>query len=371
VDAGFHPHHLVTFGINLPAAPYQDAARRAQFAEALARNLRSIPGVEAVSPVTGLPPNRPVNPNLTDLENLAPPPGMPGHTVDYNNFAGIEYFETMRIPIVKGRGFNTGDISGPPVVVINEAMARQFYAAVDPIGRRLRPTSPPLPAGTPDTLPWFTIVGVAKDVKQGGLDQKTGTEIYYDIEQGPRVNGVAQGAFNIAIRSPLAVNALEAPIESVVRSMDRALPVIQLRSMETVFGDSVSRQRFLSMLLGLFALVALTLAAVGTYGVLSYIVTERRREIGIRVALGASNGEIVRLVLGQGIQWAVNGIAIGLVGAVALAYGSRTLLFAVSPTDPITFVGVAMILFVVALVASVVPARRALRIDPLEAIRND
>ena len=371
VDAGFDPRHLVTFGVNLPAASYQAAARRSQFATELAQALQSIPAVEAVSPVTGLPPNRPVNPNLTDLEHLSPPPGVPGHSVDYNNFAGIEYFAAMRIPIVKGRGFTSADLLGAPVVVINQAMARQFYPDVGPIGRRLRPTSPPLPAGTPDTLPWFTIVGVAKDVKQGGLDQKVGTEIYYSIEQGARVNGVAQSSFNIVMRSPLAVGALEAPIEKVVRSMDPGLPVIQLRSMETVFGDSLSRQRFLSMVLGVFALVALTLAAIGTYGVLSYVVNERRREIGIRVALGASSGEIVRLVLGQGMKSAALGVGIGLAGALALANGTRSLLFAVSPTDPLTYVGVAIALFAVALVASFFPAHRALRINPLEAIRSD
>ena len=371
VDAGFDPRHLITFGVNLPAATYQDAAHRSRMAEQLSETLRSIGGVEAAAPVTGLPPNRLVNPNLTDLEHVSPPTGMPGHTVDYNNFAGIDYFATMGIPIVRGRGFVGGDAQGPPVVVINEAMARRFYATTNPIGRRVRPTSPPLPPGTPDTLPWFTIVGVAKNVKQGGLDQSTGTEIYYNIEQGPRVNGVAQSSFNVVLRSPLSVAALEAPIELAVRGIDRALPVIQLRSMEAVFGASLARQRLLSMLLGAFAIVALTLAAVGTYGVLSYTVTERRKEIGVRVALGASTHDIVRLVVGQAFRSTGVGVIIGLIGAFALARAVRTLLFGISPTDATTYVTVAAGLLLVALIASLIPARRALRIDPLEAIRSD
>jgi putative ABC transport system permease protein len=252
--------------------------------------------------------------------------------------------------------------------VINEAMAKRFYADTDPIGRRVRS---PVPQVTPDTFPWFTIVGVAKDVKQGGLDQKVGTELYFNIEQGPRINNFAPFAYNFVLRSTRPVKAVAPAIQSAVQSMDPGLPIVQLRDMESVFGDSVSRQRFLSLLLGIFAAVALLLAAIGTYGVLSYLVTERQREIGIRVALGASAGGIVRLVLRQGLSITLAGLVIGMAGALALAKVVQTLLFGVKPTDPVTYAGVGIMILVVALVACLIPANRAMRVDPLVAIRNE
>jgi hypothetical protein len=221
-------------------------------------------------------------------------------------------------------------------------MAKRFYSDVDPIGRRVRPP------GRPDTLPWFTIVGIAKDVKQGGLDQKAGTEVYFNIEQGPRINGYAPNSFNFVMRTTRHRCAMPA-IVSAVHSMDAGLPIIQLRSMDGVFADSVSRQRFLSQLLSIFAGVALLLAAIGTYGVLSYLVTERRREIGIRVALGASSRGIVRLVLRQGLGLTLGGIVLGVLGALALARVTRSLLFGVSPTDPTTYFLVAGVILGIAL----------------------
>ena len=371
LDAGFDSHNVTTFGVFLPVATYQQASRRAQFATELIDKLRQVPGVQDVAAMTGLPPNRQVNANDTDLENVAQGPNLPAHNIDYYNTATVRYFDAMKIPIVRGRGFNAGDVGGPGVAVINESMAKRFYANTDPIGRRVRPGTPPLPAGQPDTLPWFTIVGVAKDVKQGGLDQKIGTELYFNLEQGPRVNAFSPSSFNFIVRSTRPTEALAPAIQAAVRSMDPGLPVVQLRSMDDVFGDSVSRQRFLSLLLGIFAGVALILAAIGTYGMLSYLVTERRREIGIRVALGASSGGIVRLVLRQGLTLTFAGIAAGFIGALALARVTQSLLFGVSPSDPTTYVAVAAVIVGVALLACMIPAQRAMRVDPLVAIRNE
>ena len=365
VDAGFDARNVVTFGVFLPAATYPQAARRAQFADELARKLHAIPGVSEVAAMTGLPPNRQVNANDTDLEKVPMGPGLPPGNIDYYNTTTARYFETMKIPILKGRGFNSGDVAGTGVAVINETMAKRFYSNTDPIGRRVRPSGPS------DTLPWFTIVGVAKDVKQGGLDQKVGTEVYFNLEQGPRINGFGPTSFNFVVRSSRSAESLAPLIQSAVRTMDPGLPVVQLRSMEAVFGDSVSRQRFLSLLLGIFAAVALMLAAIGTYGVLSYLVTERQREIGIRVALGASAGGIVRLVLRQGLSITAMGIVLGVVGALALARVTQSLLFGVSPTDPTTYLAVGGVILAVALLACMVPAQRAMRVDPLVAIRNE
>jgi putative ABC transport system permease protein len=364
VDAGFDGRNLVTFAVNLPVGTYPDAARRAQFTADLAAKLQGIPGVQTAAVMTGLPPNRPVNANDTQLENVPQGPGLPAHNIDYYQAASVHYFDAMKIPIVKGRGFIPSDVAGPAVVVINEAMAKRFYSDVDPIGHRVRPPGP-------DTLPWFTIVGIAKDVKQGGLDQKAGTEVYFNIEQGPRLNGYAPNALNFVMRTTRSVEALTPAIAGVVRSMDAGLPIVQLRSMEGVFADSVSRQRFLSQLLSIFAGVALLLAAIGTYGVLSYLVTERRREIGIRVALGASSSGIVRLVLRQGLGLTVGGILLGVLGALALARVTRSLLFGVSPTDPTTYLFVSAVILAIALLACLVPAQRAMRVDPLVAIREE
>jgi len=248
--------------------------------------------------------------------------------------------------------------------VINEALAKRFYANTDPIGRRIRPSGP-------DTAAWFTIVGVAKDVKQGGLDQKVGTELYFNTEQGARIGGNVPNAINLVVRTRRPLDVIAPAIRSTVQSMDPALPIVQLRTMESVFGDSVSRQRFLSQLLDIFAAVALVLAAIGTYGVLSYLVTERQREIGIRVALGASTAGIVRLVLRQGLSLSAMGIAGGVVGALALARLTGSLLFGVSPTDPTTYVAVGAVILLVALLACLIPAQRAIRVDPLVAIRNE
>jgi putative ABC transport system permease protein len=364
VDAGFDARNLVTFGVVLPAATYTDAPRRAQFASELARRLKAIPGVQSAAIMTGLPPNRRVNANDTEMDGVPNGPGLPAPNVDYYQSASIGYFETMKIPILRGRSFTSADLVGPGAAVINETMAKRFYPNTDPIGRRLRPSGP-------DTAAWFTIVGVAKDVKQGGLDQKVGTELYFNIDQGPRINGFAPNGLNFVLRSTRQLAALAPSIQSTVRSMDAGLPIVQLRQMDAVFADSVSRQRFLSQLLGIFAGVALLLAAIGTYGVLSYLVTERQREIGIRVALGASAGGIVRLVLRQGLTISIVGIVFGVGGALGLARVTQSLLFGVSPTDPTTYVAVGGVILFVALLACLVPAQRAMRVDPLVAIRNE
>jgi putative ABC transport system permease protein len=365
VDAGFDARNMVTFGVVLPPATYTDAQRRANFTAELVRKLQEIPGIQRVAVMTGLPPNRQVNANDTDMDGVPTGHGLPALNVDYYQSATVGYFEAMKIPMINGRGFTTADIAGPGAAIINETMAKRFYPNTNPVGRRVRPS------GTPDSVGWFTIVGVAKDVKQGGLDQKVGTELYFNIEQGPRINGFAPTGLNVVMRSARGLESLMSSIQGVVRSLDPGLPIVQPRRMEAVFADSVSRQRFLSQLLGIFAGVALVLAAIGTYGVLSYLVTERQREIGIRVALGASAGGIVRLVLRQGLGISILGIAVGVGGALGLARVTQSLLFGISPTDPSTYFAVGAVILVVALLACMIPAQRAMRVDPLVAIRNE
>ena len=364
VDAGFDARGRVTFGLVLPQATYPDSQRAAQFITDLTARLAGIPGVTRVAAMQGLPPFRQVNANDTEFEGYAPKPGDPPANVDYYQGATAGYFETMGIRIVDGRAFDARDAAGGPVAIVNEALVRRFYPGQNPIGRRLRPSFGP-------SVPWFTIVGVASDVKQGGLDAPTGTELYLNFEQAPRILGFVPRQMNVVLQTTRPLSALSGSIRSTVAAMDPTLPVVQLRTMDEVIGDSLVRQRLLSLLLGLFAGVALLLAAVGTYGLLSHMVTERQREIGIRLALGAGAARVVRLVLRQGATIAGIGIAIGVAGALALARLTRSLLYGVSPFDPLTFATVAGTIALVAAIACLVPMRRAARVNVLEAVRGD
>ena len=366
VDAGFTAADRVTFGLVLPPAAYPDSQRRVQLHTELKRKLEAIPGVQRAAAMTGLPPFRQVNANDTDFEHYTFTPGSnePIENVDYYQTVTKDYFDAMGIPLVSGRLFNDGDALGGPVVVVNEALVKRFYKDINPIGMRLNPFITPTPI-------WFTIVGVVKDVKQGGLENPAGTELYFLYDQAPRIAGFAPTQMNVVMKSTRPLEALAPAIRQAVREIDPALPIVQLRTFEEVIGASVTRQRFLSVLLGIFAVVALTLAAIGTYGILSYMVTERQREIGIRMALGAGHGKVVGMILGQGLGIAVTGILIGIGGAYALSNLTASLLYGVSPSDPVTYAAVAGVITLVAVVACIVPTRRATRVDPLEAIRAD
>jgi predicted permease len=364
VDSGFDRKNLTTFNIVLPAVTYSDSMRRVAFFESLIGRLSAVPGVQAAAAMTGLPPRRQVNANDTQFEGYTPVQGGPPQNVDYYQFVTPDYASAMGIPVVEGRSFTAGDVSGAtPVAMVNQTLAKLYYPGQSAIGRRLRPSGP---GG-----PWFTIVGVMKDVKQGGVDQKTGTELYFSYPQTPASQGFAPRNMNVVLRSQLATASLGPSIRQAVSALDPALPVVGLRSMDAVFGDAVSRPRFLAQLLGVFATVALALAAIGTYGVLAYTVAERRREIGIRMALGARSEGVLAMVLRQGMSLAALGVGVGLAGALALTRLASTLLFGVRAADPVTFAVVSAFMLFVALIACAVPARRATKVDPLVALRQD
>jgi predicted permease len=364
VDAGFDVENRVTFGLVLPQATYPDSQRVVNVVTDLARRLDGIPGVERVSAVQGLPPQRPVNANDTNFEGYNPGPGDPPANVDYYQTVTSGYFQTMGIGMVSGRAFEASDAIGGPVVIVNETLAKRFYKDLDPIGRRLSPFFGP-------NTPMFTIIGVARDVKQGGLDVPAGSEIYFNFEQSARIVGFAPRQMNLILETSRPLSSLAPAIREAVSAIDPGLPIVSMRTMEDVVGASLTRQRFLSLLLGIFAAVALLLAAIGTYGVLSYMVSERHREIGIRMALGAGNGQVVGLVLRQGITIAAIGIAVGVGGALALSRITQSLLYGVTPSDPATFGAVVAVIALVATAACLIPMRRAMRVDPLTAIRAD
>ena len=368
VDAGFDRSKMVTFGLVLPNATYPPAQRAAFFTRVTDR-LREIPGVQAVSVMTGLPPLRAVNANDTDFEHIPnaapgaqPNPDFPLQNVDYWQFVSHEYVETMGIPVVKGRDFALQDVGATPVAMVNETLVRKFFGDIDPIGRRLKP-------GFGDALPWFTIVGVLKDVKQGGVDEETGSELYLLYNQDPALG--APSNMNVVVRTAADPDALAPEIRRVVREADASLPIVRYRSMDEVFADAVARPRFLTTLLGIFAALALLLAAIGTYGILSYAVTERRQEIGIRMALGASRGSVLGIVLKHGLTLAGIGLAIGLAASIGLTRFLQTQLFNVEPTDPLTMAAVSLFIALVAVIACLVPARRATLVDPMIVLRQD
>jgi predicted permease len=363
VDAGFRRTQLVTFGLVLPGAQYREAQSRVDFFQRVTSKLTEISGVQSAAAMTGLPPQRLVNANDVDFESYVAPAEGPFENVDYFQTVTQPYLSTMGIPIVEGRDFTPADITGGPVVLVNETLARTFFRGRSVIGQRVRSFGP--------DRPYFTIVGVVRDVKQGGISTKTGTELYFLAEQGPRQTTFAPGNMNVVIRTSLPVETLSGQIRSLVQTMDPTLPIIKLRTMDEVFGESVSRPRFLAQLLSLFAALALALAAVGTYGILAYTVSQRRKEIGIHMALGATRSTVLRMVLGQGMRFTAAGLLGGVIAAFGLTRLLQAQLFNVKPTDPATIASVAVFIALVATAACLIPANRASRVDPMVVLRDE
>ena len=364
-DPGFNREHLTTFGLVLPAASYPNPDGRVAFFDRLMDRLRQLPGVTGVATMTGLPPNRDVNANDTNFEGYTPTPDQPAANVDYYQTVSVDYLKTMGIPVVKGRAFERTDISGGAVVMVNEALEKTFYTwrHLEAVGHNVRVFGP--------NTPPFAIVGVVRDVKQGGIAKKTGTELYFLNEQGPRVRQFAPGSQNVVVRSALPEEALDREIADAVRAQDSTLPIVKLRTMDQVFADSAARPRFLAELLGIFAALALALAAIGTYGILSYSVTERTKEIGIHMALGATRGSVLGMILGQGMRLTGVGLVAGLVASFGLTRLLQAQLFNVKATDPATLTVVTGFIAVVAMVACYVPAQRATRVDPIITLRDE
>jgi predicted permease len=313
----------------------------------------------------GLPPLRDVNANDTAFEDIVPDASGdnrgPAEHVDYWHGVSVDHVTVLGIPVVEGRGFERTDIAGAPVVLVNEALAHRFFPGRSPIGRRLRVGS----------SPWFTIVGVLEDVKQRGLGEKAGTELYLLNDQLPAAAKFAYSNMNLVLRTALPPETLAPTIQQIVRSLDASLPVVKLRTMEEVFVESVSRPQFLALLLAVFAALALLLAGVGIYGVLSYLVTERQQEIGIRMALGAERSAVLGMILRQGLLPTGVGLLAGVGGAVALTRLLQALLFGVQAADPMALVAGVLIISAIGVVACLVPARRATRVDPMVVMRAE
>ena len=357
VHTGLRPEGLLTMHLELPRAAYPQNASAIQFWTDLQQRLAALPGAESASIMTGLPPIRPVNANDTQIEGWVQRTGGPIQNVDYYQFVGRRYFETAGIRLIEGRTFDDRDgANAPRTVIVNQTMAHMYWPGESAIGHRLKPSF---------QGDWRTVVGVVEDVKNAGLDKPTGTELYIPYRQSTRMLSAY-----VLLRSHDPV-AMARPARSVIRQMDASLPVEAVRTMDDVLSAAESRPRFLTLLLALFSATALVLAAVGIYGVISYSVAQRTTEFGIRMAMGARPGDVLAMVLRQGMLLVAIGVAAGAAGALVLTRLIRGLLYGVSSFDPLTFVIMALVLSAVTLAACWIPARRATRVDPMVALRYE
>ncbi len=363
VDPGFDPEGLLTFRLFLPPSSYPDGFAQQAFFDGLLEDIGNIGGVTSVTAMSGLPPQRRVNANDMEFEGLERSEDGPPHNVDFWQFVGPGYFETMEIELVEGRFFDDRELgeSAQPAALVNQELAGVFYPGESPLGRRMRP-------GGPNT-PWLSIIGVVADVKQAGLEQDTGTETYFYAPQVAPL-GFAPRTMNVIARTSVPPGSISEAARQAVWRLDPTLPLADLQTMGDVLFKSVAQPRFLTLLLAIFGGVALALATVGTYGVMSYSVAERNHELGIRMALGAESGGVVRLVLGQGLGVALIGLVLGVVTAYGLTRFMSSMLFTVGTTDLFTFVAVPLLLIAVATLACLVPARRATRVDPMVVLRE-
>jgi putative ABC transport system permease protein len=358
VDPGFDPENVLTVSVDLPEATYGEGARQTAFLDQLRDRVRSLPGVTDVGAVNMLPLTS-VGSSTTIHLMGRPEPAQGQEPVADIRYADPGYFTTMRVPLRGGRGSNTADVpKAPPVVLINETMARQFWPGEDPIGRRLK-----IDMWKPDDV--VEIIGVVGDLHPNTLDDDIRPMIYYPLSQEP------SRSLTLVIRHAGGVDGLAGQVRAAVREIDRGVPLTDVATMNARLNQSMSDRRYPMLLLAGFAALAVVLASVGIYGVLAYTVGQRTREIGVRMALGARRGDVLRMVLGGGIRLTLIGVGLGAVGAAIAGRALGKLLYGITPTDPVTFAAVALLLTVIAAVACYLPARRATRVDPMVALRAE
>jgi putative ABC transport system permease protein len=355
VDPGFRPDHVITTTLHMNNSA-RPTAQKSPFYHQLEEKLASLPGVEGAGAISELPLSGQLNDNPFQIEGRV---YSKGHNDDAD-FRQVTsgLLSALHIPIISGRWFNATDsATSPGTVVVNREFARQFFDSKNPVGQRIQIFG--------DQIKTREIVGIVGTIKHGSLDESPRAAMYIPIDQS------APPDMNVVVRSSGNPLLLASALREEVRAIDPNQAISTIRSMDDIVSGSVAQPRFASQILGLFAILALVLAAVGLYGLIAYTVTQRTHEIGIRMALGAEPRDVLKLVIGQGLKLALAGAAIGIVGALALTRLMQGLLFQVSPTDPVTFVGVTALLTIVALAASYLPARRAMRVDPMIALRYE
>jgi putative ABC transport system permease protein len=361
VAPGFNPENVVTMRVDLPEARYKTVPPQTQFREQVLANINNLPGVQAAM-VSELPlGGNAINHNFIIEGRPAIPRGDEPEL--YSRAIMGDYFKVLGIPLLRGRDLTRDDRAGTPAVgVINDSMARQYFPGQDPIGARIR-------WAREDTVDWITIVGVVGNVRHFGLANSEEPAIYTPYAQSGQ-DWKRWSEF--VVRTPGKMEpGMISQLKKMVWKVDPSIPVTQVRSMAEVMSVSLAEQRFNSLLLGIFAGIALLLAIVGLYGVLAFSVAQRTREIGIRMALGAQARDVLRLVLRQGLALSVLGVAVGILASLTGTRVLRGLLYGVAPTDPATFAAVALLLVAVALVACLIPARRAMKVEPVVALRHE
>ena len=366
VDPGFAREKVLAVDVKLPAARYPDVARvPATFGQILER-VRTIPGVRSAAVTSDVPFSGRGGDWVVEVEGRAPSPAGPLASPTFL-IVSADYFRTMGIPLEAGRAFTTDDERTPPVVVVSRAMGRTFWPGRDPVGKRVR-----LGTGRAEfSFPWMEVIGVVGDVRSQELAAETRPTYYLLDAQFPSMVGGAQRSMTLLVRTAGDPLQLVAPVRRAVWALDGELAASNVRTLGDVIAGSVARPRFAAAVLAVFGTAALALAVIGVYAVLSYAVTRRRREMGIRMALGAGAADLRRLVVGQGMRVAVAGLAVGLAAALAGSRVLSSLLFGVSATDPTTFAAAALVLGAAATVACWVPARRASRLNPAAVLRAE
>ena len=360
VAPGFDPANVVTFDLALPATRYDSVHKQiALFDEVLPR-IAAVPGVRAAGATSVMPFGGGWTTGSFTVEGYTPPP-------DENPWGDLrtvspEFFRTLGIPLIRGRLFDDRDrLDAPRVAVIDVEMAQRYWPNQDPIGKRLT-----FGRNIDSTTQWIEVVGIVGHAAHEGLDADARTQLYLSYRQSRNVGGLS-----IAVRTAGPPLRAIPAIRQAVHSVDRDLPLAQVRAMEDMIEASVGQRRLSMVLLAVFSAIALALASIGIYGVMSYFVTQRVQEIGVRMALGAQRGRVLGLVLGQGMTLALIGVVIGLAGALALTRLIATQLYAVEPTDPVTLVSVSVLLASIAALATLLPALRATRVDPVVALRQE
>jgi predicted permease len=377
VDAGFDRARLLTFSITLPRGVSYAGGRAALYQRLLA-TIRSTPGIDAATAMSDLPLAHYTQRYAMRVQSDVDPAVETSAVVDHYQFVMTDYFETMAIPIMAGRAFTPTDASSMDrVALVNETLADKLWKGRSPIGQRVRPS---LSASLGTSInPWHTVVGVVRNVRENGVDRDAGTELYLFIDQpAPSVESAngpwsaqAPIMMNVALRTRLTPAELTPILEEAVRRIDSAVPIVRLQDMDTVFAHSIRRPRILAQLLAGFAALALVLAAIGTYGVLAYMVTQRRREIGVRMALGASRSMVVAMVLRDGLRSVVIGMVVGLAAVLGVSRLIASLLFGLRPTDVTTMAVVCITMLLVSAAAAILPAWRASRLHPVAVLRAD
>ncbi|HEV7902607.1 MAG TPA: ABC transporter permease [Pyrinomonadaceae bacterium] len=364
VNPGFRADHLLTMQVELPELKYPEHARRTSFYNELLSRVETLPGVKSAAVTTNLPLYAQGNSIGVSIEgHPAPAPGQGKRPSVTTRVVSPHYFQTMGIALLQGREFSEQDkVDSPAVAVVSETMARRFWPDQDPTGKRLTSGSPT----STDPNDWITVIGVVKDVRQFELVSEAKAQMYLSYVQADFF-----APNDLVVRTDLDPLSLATAVRRAVWEVDKDQPVSKIRTMEEIVSESVARQRFSMLLLGIFAALALVLAAVGIYGVMSYSVAQRTREFGIRMALGAQRGDVLKLAVGQGLKLVLVGIAIGLGAAFILTRVMSSLLFGVSATDPLTFITISLVLVGVAVLASFIPALRATKIDPMVALRYE